>query len=183
MKGPRALPLLTLSPPSPEPAVPGVCLSARERRGAFFVASAAPSATARRNEIGQQKCSIRRRNAGNSSRNTPQREAGAGERGRAGGGAGLGAAGGRPRKLGAGGAARGVVGRPRRRPRGPAGRPQGRSCVGSRMCTLYTEHLLLFKPFHVSLREFQKQKRASPFPPAGLLLAVPETPRFEAAGS
>lgn len=103
MKGPRALPLLTLSPPSPEPAVPGVCVSARERRGAFFVANAAPSATARRNEIGQQKCSIRRRNAGNSSRNTPQREAGAGERGRAGGGAGLGAAGGRPRKLGAGG--------------------------------------------------------------------------------
>lgn len=90
MKGPRALPLLTLSPPSPEPAVPGVCVSARERRGAFFVASAAPSATARRNEIGQQKCSIRRRNAGNSSRNTPQREAGAGERGRAGGGAGPG---------------------------------------------------------------------------------------------
>lgn len=179
MKGPRALPLLTLSPPSPEPAVPGVCVSARERRGAFFVASAAPSATARRNEISQQKCSIRRRNAGNSSRNTPQREAGAGERGRAGGGAGLGAAGGRPPEARGWGAARGVGGRPR----GPAGRPQGRSCVGSRMCTLYTEHLLLFKRFHVSLREFQKRKRASPFPPAGLLLAVPETPRFEAAGS
>lgn len=87
-----------------------------------------------------------------------------------------------PGSLGLGGGARGG-GATTGGPRGPAGRPQGRSCVGSRMCTLYTEHLLLFKPFHVSLREFQKRKRASPFPPAGLLLAVPETPRFEAAGS
>lgn len=44
------------------------------------------------------------------------------------------------------------------------------------------ERLWLFRRFHVSLYKFQKQKRASPFPPRGTLLTLPETSGLEAAG-